>query len=378
MKRIGLITTLDTNIGDDFIREGICRILREVFKGDEIEFVPVNKHNPFSVYPFWHPIHLRDALTHIPKIPGKGLARRFIEFMAPKIGFSSFDSCDLIVQCGAPVFWPNCSHNEWATPLWKDIAGRLHESIPILNLAAGSCYPWERQPLIIDTPGDDKYLKAILGYCRLTTVRDHLSQRLCKTLSYEVPLIPCSAFLVGKGNILNVKQSGYILINYMSGGGHYAWDQEIDDRKWEDTVKTVIARLSKRHKMAFLCHDEKEFALTKKINSELPVYFPKSPREYLTLLSESAFAICNRMHASIALAGIGIPSIAVCTDTRLLMVSQIGLPTYYVKDVNADMLEEATENGINDGSIEKDRLLSLQNQVWDNYITVINKALRIK
>jgi hypothetical protein len=35
--KIGLITTLHKNIGDDFIREGICCVLKEVFKGENQE-----------------------------------------------------------------------------------------------------------------------------------------------------------------------------------------------------------------------------------------------------------------------------------------------------------------------------------------------------
>ncbi|MBN2106046.1 MAG: polysaccharide pyruvyl transferase family protein [Deltaproteobacteria bacterium] len=373
VKKIGLITTLNSNIGDDFIREGICRILDEIFKNKSIEFVSVNKHKPYTAYPAWHPIHLMGFTGRLHF--GRQFVRRTADSLFSAMGFSRFDSCDLIVQCGAPVFWPNCHLNEWAKPLWKDIIGRLHERIPVFNLAAGSCYPWERQPSKIDTPEDEKYLRAILGYCRLTTVRDRLSHDLCATLSHDVPLIPCSALLVGRGRKAPVTQSGYILINYMAGGGHYAWNQEIDNRAWEKTVKSLIARLSKRHKLAFLCHDEQEFCLTKKLAPELPVFFPKSSREYLQCVSGAMFAVCNRMHASVAMAGLGIPSIAICTDTRLLMVSQIGLATHYVKDVTADGIEDEAENGLKSLRSEQDRLLALQSRTWERYTSAVKEAL---
>jgi hypothetical protein len=374
--KIGLITTIDTNIGDDFIREGISRVLEEIFKSKSIEFIKVNKHKPYTAYPAWHPIHLRNYADILPC--GKSFIKHKIEYLFSAMGLSRFDDCELIVQCGAPVFWPKCHQNEWARPLWTDIIGRLHEKIPVINIAAGSCYPWERQPSKIEVSEDEKYIKEILGYCRLTTVRDFLSQKLCKTLGTELPLIPCSAFLVGLGKKSQIKQTGYVLINYMTGGGHYSWDQEINNLKWEDTIKKLIVRLSKRHKVAFLCHDEKELFLTRKIDPTLPVFFPKSSNDYLDCISESIFAICNRMHASIAMASIGIPSIAICTDTRLLMASQIGLPTHYVKDVNADLLEEETEKGINSIEFEHDRLHSLQGQVWENYTSVIKEALHLK
>lgn len=364
---------MNTNIGDDFIREGICLLLREQFRGEEIEFIPVNKHRPLSAYPKWHPIQLSKAAHILPR--GRKRLSRFLETFAAKLKSSRFDNCDLIVQCGTPVFSPSCSHTEWVKPIWEGIIGRLHEQIPVFNLAAGSCYPWERQPVKIDSPEDEKYLRAILSYCRLTTVRDRLSQKLCKTLGADLPLIPCSALLVGKGRKVQGSPSSYILFNYMRGGGHYTWEQGIDEQKWENSVKTLIARLSKRHKVAFLCHDEKEYSLAKRLDPRLPAFFPKSPRDYLECASEAKFAVCNRMHASIAMAGIGIPSIAVCTDTRMLMVSQIGLATHYVKDVNADDLEDETENGIQSVRSEQDRLLVIQSETWASYTSIIKETL---
>jgi hypothetical protein len=371
--KIGLITTLDTNIGDDFIREGICHVLEEVFKGQQLEFVSVNKHKPYTVYPAWHPIHLRHIDDRIPV--GQNLFRQFADHLFSKMGYSRFDNCDLIVQSGAPVFWPNCNANEWAKPLWHDIIGRLHEKIPVINLAAGSCYPWERQPSAIELPEDEKYIQAILGYCRLTTVRDHLSRTLCKTLGWETPLIPCSAFLAAKGRKAQISDSSYILINYMTGGGHYSWEQGIDNAKWEETVKTLIFRLGKRHRLAMLCHGEQEFSLAKLIAPHLPVFYPKTLKEYFDCISEAKFAICNRMHASVAMAGIGVPSIAICTDTRLLMVSEIGLKTYYVKDAHTDVLEDAVEKAGLSRKAEQNRLLLLQAETWENYISVIKAAL---
>ena len=374
--KIGLITTLTTNIGDDFIREGICHVLAEVFKGERLEFVSINKHKPYTVYPAWHPIHVIDVAYRLPV--GQNFMRQSVGRLFSKIGLSCFDDCNLIVQCGAPVFWPNCSQNEWAQPLWHEVVGRLSQKVPVLNLAAGSCYPWEKQPTTIDPPEDIKYIQAILGYCRLTTVRDKLSQTLCKSLGRDTPLIPCSAFLAARGRRAHITGSGYILINYMTGGGHYSWEQGIDNGKWEETVKTLIARLGKRHRLALLCHDEQEFSLARQLVPGLPVFFPKTQREYFDCVSEAKYAICNRMHASVAMAGLGIPSIAICTDTRLLMVSQIGLKTYYVKDTGADVLEDEIERAVNLLKTEQERLLGLQNETWENYISIIKETLSYK
>jgi hypothetical protein len=371
--KIGLITTIDTNIGDDFIREGIYHVLKEVFKGERLEFVCINKHNPYTVYPAWHPVHLRNVADHLPV--GKHHVINVIESLLPKIGSSCFDDCDLIVQCGAPVFWPNCSRNEWAKPIWQDVIGRLCGKIPVLNLAAGSCYPWERQPAVIEQTGDAEYIKTILGYCRLTTVRDRFAKSICKSLDWEIPLIPCSAFLAARGRIAKIQESGYILLNYMTGSGHYAWDQEIDAKKWEETIKAIISRLGKRHKLAFLCHNEMEFAIAQELAPDLPRFFPKTVYDYFKCIAEAKFGINNRMHASVGMAGMGVPSVAVCTDTRLLMVAELGLPVHYVKDIDADILEEEAEIALNSLKTEKERLLVLQSKTWEMYLSAVRKAL---
>ena len=81
------------------------------------------------------------------------------------------------------------------------------------------------------------------------------------------------------------------------------------------------------------------------------------------------------MHASVAMAGIGVPSIAICTDTRLLMASEIGLKTYYVKDARTDVLEDAVEKAGRSRKAEQKRLLLLQGETWESYISVIKAAL---
>lgn len=366
--RIGLITTLNTNIGDDFIREGICLVLREIFRGHQIQFIAVNKHDPLMVYPRWHPIHLAKLAGYLPRARYRAFS--LIERCASKLKLSRFDSCDLVVQCGAPVLWPGCHRCEWAEPLWHHVVGRLSQRIPVLNLAAGSCYPWERQPTHITDTEDAEYLRAILNYCHLTTVRDTVAQRLCVSLGVKTPLLPCSAFLAGETDVA-AGADGVILVNYMSGGGHYGWDQGIDSLAWCETVKALIARLQRRHRLIFLCHSEEEYSLARNLDPTLPRVLPKTPQEYFSLVAEAKAALCNRMHASIRLAGLGVPSVAVCTDTRLLMVDTIGLPCLYVKEASVDQLEQALENLLAHRTEESERLLALRAETFRRYVEIV-------
>lgn len=370
--RVGLITTINTNIGDDLIRKGICSLLKEVFKGHKIEFIPVNKHQPLTVYPDWHPVHFSKMTRYLPR--GAYRASRLIEQFASKLKHSRFDTCDLVVQCGAPVLWPGCHQCEWAEPLWHQVVGRLSERTPVLNLAAGACYPWERQPVQITDVNDAKYLRTILSYCRLTTVRDRLAQCLCASLGTRTPVIPCSAFLAARDHAATPRDGDVVLLNYMSGGGHYDWHQKVDRSAWRETVKTLIARLQIRHRLAFLCHNEVEHNLAWNLDSTIPRLWPRNTQQYFDLVSEAKVAVCNRMHACVVLAGLGIPSIAVCTDTRLLMVEALGLPCIYVKEADVDRLEEGLEKLLVHHCQERERLLVLKSETWNSYVKVVAHA----
>ena len=156
---------------------------------------------------------------------------------------------------------------------------------------------------------------------------------------------------------------------------HYEWKQEIDASAWHKTVETLIGRLRTRHRLAFLCHDEAEYQLARDLDPTLPRLWPKTLQEYFDLVSEAKVALCNRMHASVALASLGIPSIAVCTDTRLFMVETLGLPCVYVKEADADMLEDGLENLLTHRRQERERLLELKSETWNRYIKVVGDAI---
>jgi polysaccharide pyruvyl transferase WcaK-like protein len=375
--RIGLITTIDTNIGDALIRDGICRILRGLFPRRDLEFVMVNKHDPLTVYPGWHPAQAARLARYLPR--GKTRAGRAIESLAAGLNMSRFAGCDVIVQCGTPVFWPGCHGCEWAVPIWHHVVGRLSDRIPVLNLAAGSCYPWERQPEAITDPEDAGYIRAITSYCRVTTVRDRLALTLLRSMNIETSLVPCTALLAADGPAVRqaeeARRGGMVLINYMHGGGHYDCGQGIRAEAWADVVRNLIGRLRRRHSLAFLCHDGRESDLAKGLDPGLPRLLPRNTGQYFEIVSRAKLAICNRMHASVALAGIGVPSVAVCTDTRLLMVEALGLPCLYVKDTDPNLLEGLAEDLLERSADEAERLSDLRGRTWDTYTDLVGRAL---
>jgi hypothetical protein len=292
------------------------------------------------------------------------------------MGFTAFDSCDAIVQCGAPVYWPECATTTaWRKRIWREVVARLHRRIPVMNLAAGSCYPFEQMPESFATKADAEYARWLHHLCSATSVRDPLAQKLLENTGCEAELIPCSAFLFTSPEQVRPEPDGPVLINYMPGAGHYDWGQHILPEIWENCVCELIHRLGTRYRVAMLCHSEKELDHARRIAPRCEHIRPQTHREYAALVGNAQAAVCNRMHASVALAGMGIPSVAVGADSRLLMVRQLGLPAHFVKDVNVDLLEREVEEGIANREWTARRLEKLQAETTVRYADLFMRTL---
>lgn len=374
--RIGLLTTLSTNIGDDFIRDGIINVVMAITPNKLVNFTTINKHEPNTVYPAWHPIRLSYRNGFVPRRK-LGPVRRFAESWLPSLGFSRLDSCDLIVQCGTPVIWEGCRNSEWARLIWRDVLARVARGgKPVLNLGGGSAYPWERQPTTLVGSPDEPFVRLMLKASRSTTVRDRLARHLFASLGCQAEQVCCPAMLAGQTFVVPTLPKRKVVINYMHGGGHFDLGQEIDAGVWEKTMRQVVTELQKESwELLFLAHNAKEAELAGRIWPDFPCVLPINQREYFESLRDAAFGVFNRMHASVAAAGIGIPSVAVGTDTRNLMIEALGLPVLYVKDASPSRLRMVIRDLINHRSSEAQRLLKLRQVTFDTYKELLRPFL---
>ncbi len=351
--KFGLLTTHATNPGDDLIRAGVVSLLRAAYPGETHTFVELNKHRPMQVYPPWHPCRWADAPPR-----GRATLARVASTLFHRLGHSRFDNCDAIVACGTPMLWEGCRFCEWAVPFWEHLVARLCTRMPVLNLGAGSCYAWRRQPETIVDAGDRRYLERIFEHCRLNTVRDELAARLVAPFAGAVPVVACPAFLAAPPRV-RTEGGERILFSYMPAGGHYDFDQGVDGDRWAGTARELVRRLQARRPVAFLCHSDAEARACRELMPGVPCVQPRTPAEYAEAAAGTAAAVCNRMHAAVALAGYGVPAVAVGTDTRMLMAAEIGLATIYVDDARADMLEDAAEELAARRQTERERLATL-------------------
>jgi polysaccharide pyruvyl transferase WcaK-like protein len=366
--KLGLLTTTNTNIGDDFIREGLVHCVHNILPETKLEVVLLNKHEPETIYPRWHPIRLFDKKKIKPRFltkPIRVLTERFL----PPLGGTRFDDCDVLIQCGTPILWQGCRQSEWARMIWQEVLARLARTgTPLLNLGGGSCYPWEQLPETLAGNPDEKFVRLMLDAADLTTVRDRLARKLFASLGYDARELCCPALLAAQAHVRPTEPTRKVLINYMAGGGHYAWNQAIDAKLWEQTMRTIVAHLAQTGwQPVFLAHDPKELNLAAALWPDFPRVCPESVRAYFEFVRDAAFGVVNRMHASVALAGLGIPSVAVGTDSRNLMVEQLGLPVFYVKDATPERLRATIDFLQRNQAAECQRLLALRETSLKEY-----------
>jgi len=367
--KLGLLTTVNTNIGDDFIREGLLRCVRAMAPEVRLELVTVNKHWPEEIYPRWHPLRVFDKKRFKPRWLSKPL-RLVADRWLPPLGFSAFDDCDLLVQCGTPVLWPGCRASEWADRIWRDVFARLaRRGKPVLNLGGGACYPLERLPETLVNDPDEEFVRLMLSTARLTTVRDPLAGRLLSSAGGAAPVLCCPALLAGQAWVVDARPTTKVVVNYMAGAGHYDWDQAVDARQWETVMRKTVSYLQQSGWQPFLlAHNQKELALAAELWPDLPRARATSVSHYFDLVRDAAFGVCNRLHASMALAGLGIPAITVGTDSRIFMVQMTGQPVFYVKDATVDRLVAAIDGLWEHREAESQRLLTLRENTWQEHL----------
>ena len=116
-----------------------------------------------------------------------------------------------------------------------------------------------------------------------------------------------------------------------------------------------------------IAHNQKEMEIARQLWPDLPRTCPAGPPEYFETARDAAFGIFNRMHASVSLAGLGIPSVAVGTDSRNLMVENVGLPVLFVKEATTSRILTAIADLLRHREKESRRLLDLRETTLREY-----------
>lgn len=367
--KIVLISTKDTNIGDDLIRRGVQRLLTAALPDRSIEWDVVNKHQPWTVY-------TRNSMADaaIQRLPrGKRHTTIALRHASRTLGVPTvFTDADLIVQCGTPVMWPGVHRSEWQVPIWEESLGRSNRP-PLLNLSGGSCFPWTAERPIQLAFEDDAALRMMLNRSDLVTTRDPLAKQIFEQLGGTASLHSCAAVHSGGGRV-STDAGDTLIINVMPRGGHFDWNQKLDGERWLRAVDEVVRVRAKQNTLLFLCHSADELELAERRWPGHEAVLPTTTEQYLDVAQRGRTALVNRMHAAVTLAGLGVPAIAIGTDTRLLMVEQTGQDIAYVGDADGDNLLAGLELIDDQLTDRRAMLLEREQSSFDAHLATLTQS----
>ena len=365
--KVTIITTVNHNVGDDFVREGIIYLLKQRFAGENLLIQNIHKHSPVtSRYGFeW----FRDLR----------LSRPVDKFLPLAVTTDRILEADLLVQSGAPVYWSHesgshCSDNEWFEPLIRRRYKLIKKRASFVNLAAGSCQRYNSDGSeFIRSQKDVDYVKELHELTQITTLRDTLARKILNSLNLDAPVIPCSSIFARNNLEIEPETPDFVALNYMRGGAHFNFGQNIEPERWENTFREFYQTIKDQEKCVFVCHNQAEVKEAQKIDSDANIFLSEDYIDYIKLYAKAKFGIMNRVHGAFVLASFGRPSFVIGTDSRACMAEEIGLRHAFVNDVDIErlMLEyQYMKDGAN--SFGK-RFSSIKTKAYQDYQSALNQ-----
>lgn len=382
MTNVTIITTLQHNVGDDFVREGILHLLPQVVGPMKVGMI--HKHLPITTRAecAWiHGLKLDDRLDRWR--PGSAL--RFTTRLDARLPvLSSTDKisrCDILVQSGAPVYWANpgadCSDTEWWQPLierrWlPKAAGRV-----FMNLAGGTCQHYHSDASeFASRPQTLAYIRRYYDLCKLTTVRDRLSTEVLRHAGRQAELLPCTSIFAVDQLGITPAAGEYVALNYMPGGGHYDFGQPIDAEAWERRFVAFATKLAARQRCLLVCHNEKELKAAQRLLPQIPTFWSPHHEDYLRCFAKARFGIVNRVHAAFAIGSLGKPSVVIGSDSRALMAEMIGLQSVFVNDATEEWLTAQVERLERQAGSYAQEMAARKSAVKARYLSLLGEVLR--
>lgn len=356
--RVGFMTTLGVNVGDEFIREGVRAVLDHF--GVRYSPLYVNKHDAMSL-----------------------CAPREDE---SEIVEDKFWDCDLFVQAGAPVYWNFVTDrrhssltSEWHQWLWSErILNRTAASQPLfVNLGAGSCQPWaDTGDAFVNDPQCARFAQSAGERAALTTVRDPLAAHMLERLDVAHVSLACPALLAACRHARASTRPGLVGVNLMPLGAHYDLENGFDRDVWRSQCEQLCKTLRKTGRLMFVCHDrtEQEFAAELATGDER-VFSSSNWRDYFDVYSACGVVLANRVHGALCAAGFGVPALIMGNDTRALIGEYIGLPIHRSGRIDCDEVAGWANEMLERGDVERARLLSLRSQALNEYVRLLRPVI---
>lgn len=334
---LSIITTLGSNSGDNFIYEGF----KNVFPEEHFQTV---------------------FLIDKTSIPRNDSFKEFI------------NNSDLIVICGSPIFYKDCYKMKWQNQIidYSKTVGKK-----ILLFAVGSNFKCSVDG-VVDTPNvrsDKKYIDFIMKYRDVLfsdfIVRDRYATDFLKACGItSVYQTVCPSFFAGEIDS-NKKTKDLIFIIY----GSAYWNSDIPKQKILNISKAVYNFLSSEFpdkRCLWVCHDFGSYKELLGHFNRKDILFSNNYIDFLKYYSRCFFGFSVKVHGTMLLSSIGVPSLLLQLDSRASVIEALG-DSYAEANMQFEQLIDICMERIKSANDYKEKLIELKAKYKQDYNQLFNR-----
>lgn len=287
-----LITTRNTNPGDEFARMGVQRA---IWAADpKPEFILLNKESPE---------------IHAP-----------VEF-------------DRAVICGMPLFWNlpldwplrDCRDIDWWAPLIRGWISRDPRKVCAIGVGDVMTPKWEPT-----RPGEfEDAVREAWHRMSFLTLRAPIP-------GIATPIVSCcpSAFEFWRAS----RSPQMTVCNFMVNGGHFHHPVS-ELRAWQ-AIEQPLSDLLRDRGFTFVAHNRAEADLASFLGwPDYRVRRPLDANAAADIYKHASMFIGNRVHGGAVCAALGVPSLVITYDSRLRMAARLGATTLRPSAASLDAIK---------------------------------------
>jgi len=341
---LAVVTTIGKNAGDNFIYEGF----RNLFPA---------KH--------YGSVFLIDK-TNVPK---DNSYKKLI------------DESDLVVVCGSPIFYENCYRMKWQN---KILEHAEKSGKGILLFAVGSNFRCSVDGIVQlpDTDKDSNYARFASRYNKVVLgdfiVRDRYCSHFIKSMGFHnVRQVICSSFFANNGEIIqqafekslraSAPRNDRDLVFIIWGDTH--WNCILPPQKilkvCEEVQRVLQAKFSSR-KVVWVCHDFRSYAGLVKRIARQDILFSTNYMDFFKYYSRCYFAFSVKVHGSMLLASMGVPSLLLQLDSRAVVIEALE-EDYATLSTPPDQLIDMCDEKVRNANQYRDKISSLKSKYREEY-----------
>jgi len=328
---LAIITTLGANAGDNFVYEGFKNLFPSKLFGSTflIDKIAIPQNDDYK---------------------------------------SLIDDSDLVVICGTPIFYKNCYKNKWQKRI-LEYCGKIEKKILLFGVGSNFRYSYHGTIEIPDTINDRNYKDFASRYDKIALggfiVREKYCLKFLKDMGFmSVHQIVCPSFFAyDSENKRNERDLIFII------WGDTYWNCAFAPKeilKKLIKLKNILQTKFENKKLVWVCHDIISYRNLLRYTHNDDILVSNNYMDFFRHYYRCYFAVSVKLHGSMLLASMGVPSLLVQLDSRAAVMEALG-EDYMYPSSSVDELMGFCEKKLATMEEYRDKINFLKNKYKEDY-----------